>query len=85
MSASPARIPLGGPTAKLPSDSVFRIEINKDRHKFGCAHWTFFAPDPQEAGKEDGPVRAECERLHGHNYYIRVYFHARGSLTHASV
>lgn len=41
---------------------MYRIEFSKDRQKFSAAHFTIF---------EDGTV----ERLHGHNYFVKVAFY----------
>jgi 6-pyruvoyltetrahydropterin/6-carboxytetrahydropterin synthase len=42
-----------------PPRSAHRIYVGKDRHKFSCAHMTVF-PDGSK------------ERLHGHNFQVRV-------------
>lgn len=37
----------------------FRIILEKENFKFSCSHFTILGPD-------------RAERLHGHNYYVRV-------------
>jgi 6-pyruvoyltetrahydropterin/6-carboxytetrahydropterin synthase len=37
----------------------FRVVLEKENFKFSCSHFTILGPD-------------SAERLHGHNYYVRV-------------
>ena len=41
------------------SDAVYRVEVSKEQFVFSAAHFITFAGDI-------------CERLHGHNYGVRV-------------
>lgn len=45
--------------ANAVSNAVFRVEVSKEAFSFAAAHFITFAGDI-------------CERLHGHNYGVRV-------------